>query len=127
MSESKRILVAEDHPGIARVIKFNLERSGWDVTMAENGQEAWSMVQEDQFDMIVSDQQMPEMNGSEFCARMRTLENYADVPAVLLTAKGLEMDADWLRDNLKIERVFFKPFSPTELIDYVQQVLGAAE
>ena len=57
----KRVLVAEDSPAVARVIQFNLGKAGCEVTLAANGLQAWEHAQEQQFDIVLMDQQMPEL------------------------------------------------------------------
>ena len=121
---SCRILVVEDEPAMAHVIGFNLKRVGFDVVLAKNGREGMECVMERQFDLIITDQQMPVMNGTEFCRQMRKLDAYADVPMIMLTAKGLELEPDFGSKNLGISVMFPKPFSPSELVEAVQHCLA---
>ena len=124
-STPKKILIAEDIPGLARVVQFNLKQAGFDVTVARNGLEAWEFAQIQQFDIVLTDQQMPELNGTELCGRLRELPQYAEVPIILLSAKGLEMDAQQLKDTLGIVAVLPKPFSPATLIEIVESTLAS--
>ena len=124
-STPKKILIAEDIPGLARVVQFNLKQAGFDVTVARNGLEAWEFAQVQQFDIVLTDQQMPELNGTELCGRLRELPQYAEVPIILLSAKGLEMDAQQLKDTLGIVAVLPKPFSPKALIEIVESTLSS--
>ncbi len=123
-STHRRVLVAEDIPGLARVVQFNLKQAGFEATVARNGLEAWQLAQAQQFDIVLTDQQMPELKGTELCARLRGLPNYADVPIILLSAKGLEMDAEELKDTLGIVAVLPKPFSPVALVEVVESTLA---
>ncbi len=68
------ILVAEDTAVLALVIKRTLELAGFTVTVTRNGREAWEKAQAVPFDLIVTDQQMPEMSGSELCEQLRKME-----------------------------------------------------
>lgn len=122
---SKHILVVEDNAALASVVRFNLQRAGFQVTVASNGRVAMEAVEEQAFDLIVTDQQMPEMTGCEFCAKLRTLDEYRDTPVILLTAKGLELELPRLRDELGIAATFLKPFSPREIVKAVQHHLDA--
>lgn len=124
-TQNKHVLIAEDIPGLARVVQFNLKQAGFDVTVARNGLEAWEFAQVQLFDIVLTDQQMPELNGTELCGRLRGLSQYADVPIILLSAKGLEMDAQQLKDTLGIVAVLPKPFSPTALIEVVESTLSS--
>jgi CheY-like chemotaxis protein len=130
MSTPKRkILVAEDSPGLARVVQFNLQHAGFDVTLAGNGQVAWELLQkqmangEPSFEVVLSDQQMPKMTGTELCQQMRQTPGLAEIPFVLLTAKGLEMNASDLKATLGINRILAKPFSPAELVQVITDLL----
>ena len=124
-STPKKILIAEDIPGLARVVQFNLKQAGFDVTVARDGLEAWEFAQVQRFDIVLTDQQMPELNGTELCGRLRELPQYAEVPIILLSAKGLEMDAQQLKDTLGVVAVLPKPFSPAGLIEIVESTLAS--
>ena len=98
----KRVLVAEDNSALASVVRFNLERVGFEVSVASNGLEAWELAQANDFDLVVTDQQMPELTGCELCKLLRQTEGYRDVPIIMLTAKGLELELSRLRADLAI-------------------------
>ena len=123
---NRRVLVAEDSPSFARVIQFNLQQAGFDVTLARNGLEGWERAQGNQYDIVLMDQQMPELTGTELCARLRSLPNYADIPVILISAKGLEMDAEQLEESLGISTILPKPFSVAELLHIVEDALAPA-
>lgn len=126
MSNSeKHILVAEDNAALASVVRFNLERAGFQVTVACNGRVAWEAVQEDAFDLVVTDQQMPEMTGCEFCEKLRATDEFRNLPVIMLTAKGMELELPRLRDELGIAATFLKPFSPKEIVKAVEDHLEA--
>ena len=123
---NRQVLVAEDNAALASVLRFNLERAGFAVTVAHNGRQAWEQAQRQQFDLIVTDQQMPELTGSELCGRLRGLANYDRTPVIMLTAKGLELELDRLKSELGIAATFLKPFSPREIVKTVEEELAAA-
>ncbi len=122
--DAPHILVCEDNAALASVLRFNLERAGFRVTVARNGRIGWDAAQTTAFDLVVTDQQMPEMIGTELCGRLRQLSSYRNVPVIMLTAKGLELDLPRLRDELGITTTFPKPFSPTEVVGAVQHALA---
>lgn len=124
--QPNRVLIAEDNRAMADVIRFNLTRAGFDVTVARNGREGWDEVQSGAYDLVISDYQMPEMNGEEFCREMRNDSRFKDLPVILLSAKGLELDPEALKNELGIFDVVFKPFSPRELIQIIQRRLEQA-
>jgi two-component system alkaline phosphatase synthesis response regulator PhoP len=121
----QHILVAEDNAALASVIRFNLVRAGFQVTIANDGRQAWEFVQANRYDMLVTDQQMPEMTGCELCEKLRSVPEYAELPVIMLTAKGLELELPRLRDELKIMATFMKPFSPKEVVKAVEDCLAA--
>lgn len=121
----KQILVAEDNAALARVVSFNLERAGFHVTIANNGRDAWELAQESPFDLILTDQQMPEMTGVELCRLLRGHASYTHTPIIMLTAKGLELELPRLRAELGIAATYIKPFSPKDILQAVDEQLAA--
>ena len=120
----KRILVVEDNPALASVVRFNLERAAFQATVARNGREAWERLESEEFDLVVTDHQMPEMTGCELCRRMRSHERHAETDVIMLTAKGLELELPRLREELGVVAVFPKPFSPIELVQAIQNQMA---
>lgn len=126
MNHRGKALVVEDNIALARITQFGLERAGFDVRVASNGKRALELVRGETFDVIISDQQMPEMTGIEFCRRMRGMPEYAKTPIILLTAKGLELDLESIRADLGINAVFAKPFSPSGVVEAACQFVEAS-
>jgi two-component system chemotaxis response regulator CheY len=123
-SEKQRILVAEDNPGIARVVQFNLQRAGYEVTLACNGRLALETAQQAEFDAVITDHQMPEMSGVDLCGRLRQLPGYADTPIVMLTAKRLELNHDRLKEESGVAALLPKPFSTAEVCRTLGELLA---
>jgi CheY-like chemotaxis protein len=123
---AKKVLVAEDNPALSGVVRFNLQRAGFDVAVARNGREAFQAACQTAFDVVLTDQQMPEMTGTELCVKLRRRQEYSETPIIMLTAKGLELDLDYLREELGVSAALPKPFSPTELISLVEECLAGA-
>lgn len=115
-------LVAEDNAALARVIAFALGKAGFEVRTTRDGAEAWDAAQRMTFDLVVTDLQMPEMNGLELSQRLHETEQYADTPLVLLTAKGMELDAAPLRESHGVTEMLMKPFSPLRLAELALQL-----
>ena len=122
MAGRSRILIAEDDFALANVVRFNLEQAGYHVTWARNGQEAWRAVQSVRFELVVSDQEMPQLTGVELCRRIRSEETTANIPVILLTAKSFEFDELTIAE-LKLAALLPKPFSPRELVALVDRCL----
>jgi phosphate regulon transcriptional regulator PhoB len=122
----KKILVADDEKDIVELVAYNLEREGYAVSRAYDGQKAWEMVNREKPDLVILDLMMPEMPGMEVCRMIRGAPETAGLPIIMLTAKsdpidkilGLEIGAD---DYIT------KPFHIRELIARVRAVLRRSE
>jgi two-component system, chemotaxis family, chemotaxis protein CheY len=121
-----KALIVDDNVALARVTQFALTRVGFDSRIAANGRIALERATAEPFDIIITDQQMPEMTGLEFLTRLRTLPAYAKTPVILLTAKGLELELPRLQQDLDINAVFPKPFSPSAVVETACQLLGVS-
>ena len=119
-----RVLVVDDNPAMRKVIGFNLKRAGYSVHSCCDGQEALTATQQESFDAVVTDQEMPKLCGTELIRTLRAMENYADVPIVLLTAKSFELPSEDLQVEHRIAAVLPKPFSPTVLSNMLQELLS---
>ena len=86
---SKRVLVVDDEKLIVKGIRFSLEQDGMDVESSYDGEEALAMATAKEYDMILLDVMLPKMDGFEVC---RAIREFSDVPIVMLTAKGDDMD-----------------------------------
>ena len=124
-TERFRILVAEDNRVMGNVIRFNLERAGYEVVMAHDGRAALSRVSEETFDMVITDYQMPHASGDDLCRYVRFESGYKDIPVVLVSAKGMELQGDELVGPERFSRVVYKPFSPQEIVRIASELLPA--
>ena len=86
---AKKVLVVDDEKLIVKGIRFSLEQDGMEVDCAYDGEEAFQMARENEYDMILLDVMLPKMNGFEVCQAIR---EFSDMPIVMLTAKGDDMD-----------------------------------
>jgi DNA-binding response OmpR family regulator len=119
-----KLLICDDEVHILRAAEFKLKRAGYDVRTAFDGEEAWEAMQADLPDMLITDYQMPRLDGLQLIARCRETAATAKLPIVLLTAKGLELDQPGLIAKYKLGGIFGKPFSPRELQARVEQMVG---
>ena len=126
MQERKaKILVCEDNVALSGVVCFNLVRAGFEVTSVANGRLALDALEQQSFDLVLSDQQMPMMTGVQLCESMRQLPAHRSTPFILLTAKCMEIDAPKLQQTLRISAALPKPFSPSELVACIEETLAA--
>jgi two-component system, OmpR family, response regulator VicR len=116
MGMEKKILVVDDEKPIADILQFNLKKGGYDVYSAYDGNEALSMVEEIQPDLILLDIMLPLKDGMEVCREVR--KKY-DMPIIMLTAKDSEIDKV-LGLELGADDYVTKPFSTRELIARVK-------
>ena len=86
---AKKVLVVDDEKLIVKGIRFSLEQDGMEVDCAYDGEEAFNLAKEKQYDMILLDIMLPKMDGFEVCQAIR---EFSDVPIIMLTAKGDDMD-----------------------------------
>jgi CheY-like chemotaxis protein len=123
---SKKVLLCDDEIHILRAAELKVSRSGYDVRIARDGQEAWEMIEADLPDVLVTDVQMPRVDGFELSRRIRGNEATKDLPILMLTAKGFELEQQDILDELGIVDVLAKPFSPRELVRLIDQIVEAA-
>ena len=122
---SIRILVVEDDPAIVELITYNLEADGFDVIVAETGEEAQLLINEENFDLVLLDWMLPGVSGIELCRRLRQRQETTAVPIIMLTARGEE--GDRVRGLATgADDYIVKPFSVAELIARVKAMLRRA-
>ena len=124
-NEKAKILVCEDNVALSGVICFNLTRAGFQVTSVANGKLALEALEKGPYDLVLSDQQMPMMTGIQLCENTRQLPLHRHTPFILLTAKCMEIDFPQLQKKLKISAALPKPFSPSELVNCIEETLAA--
>ena len=117
-----RLLLVEDDRALAELVTFHFERSGYDVTRTGDGEEALILVDELKPDVILLDWMIEGISGIEVCRRLRRRASTANVPIMMLTARGEESDRIRGFDTGADDYVT-KPFSPRELLSRVTAVL----
>ena len=116
------VLVVEDEPALQKLLAYNLEAAGFAVAQAYDGDEALTLVEERQPDLLLLDWMLPHLSGLEICRRLRRRTGTAHMPIIMLTARGEEPDR--LRGlDTGADDFISKPFSPAELIARVRAVL----
>ncbi len=120
---SKRVLLCDDEIHILRAAEFKIKRAGYSVRTAGDGEEGWQLIQDQVPDLLITDCQMPRLDGLGLVRRMRQDHRTAEVPVLMLTAKGYELSHEDLASQLNVIAVIAKPFSPRELLRQVDAVL----
>jgi two-component system phosphate regulon response regulator PhoB len=116
------ILVVEDEDSLATLLQYNLEKEGYDVAVAGDGEEALLLVDERLPDLVVLDWMLPKVSGIEVCRRLRQKPEARNVPIIMLTARGEETDRIRGLDTGADDYVV-KPVSMNELTARVRAVL----
>lgn len=111
----KKILIVEDEPEIARLIKMYLEKEKYQTVLANTGIEGWNSLSSDRPDMVILDLMLPEMDGLELCKKIRNRPEIALLPIIMLTAKSDESDTI-VGLELGADDYITKPFSPKALV-----------
>ncbi len=119
---NQRILVIEDETNIQELLKYNLEKSGYKVTVMENGADGLEEAMENVPDLILLDLMLPGMDGLEVCKRLRMEKKTKKVPILMLTAKSEELDKI-LGLELGADDYITKPFSIKELTARIRATL----
>ncbi|MGZ3376319.1 MAG: phosphate regulon transcriptional regulator PhoB [Phenylobacterium sp.] len=116
------ILVVEDEDSLATLLQYNLQKEGYDIALAGDGEEALMLVDERLPDLIVLDWMLPKVSGIEVCRRLRQRNETRNVPIIMLTARGEESDRVRGLDT-GADDYLVKPFSMTELTARIRAVL----
>jgi DNA-binding response OmpR family regulator len=117
-----KILIAEDERDIRDLVAFTLRFAGYEVMVANNGEEAVQMAPEVNPDLILMDVRMPRMTGYEACKVMKANPDLKDIPIVFLTARGQESEIQQGLDA-GAEEYLLKPFAPDQLTNRVKAIL----
>ncbi|MCY2931984.1 MAG: response regulator [Planctomycetota bacterium] len=121
---SRKILVADDEAHILHVVSMKLRNAGYDVVTAVDGEEALELCKSECPDLVITDYQMPYMDGLELCLAMRATEATRNIPAIMLTARGFDISPADV-EAAGIRAFLAKPFSPREVLRKVEELLGA--
>ncbi|MBN1279346.1 MAG: response regulator transcription factor [Chlorobium sp.] len=116
------LLVVEDDDNLAKLLSYNLERAGYRCHVSRTGEDGLEQMGRRSFDLLLLDIMLPGIDGFEVCRRVREHQMLKDLPIIMLTAKGEEIDKI-LGFELGIDDYVVKPFSPRELNLRIRAVL----
>jgi DNA-binding response OmpR family regulator len=117
-----RVLVIEDEPDVAELIRYNLSKEGFEVRVATNGIVGLKHARESRPDMILLDIMVPQMNGWEVCRRLKQDPDTRAIPVIMVTGRAEEGDKV-LGFEMGADDYVTKPFSPRELLARIRAVL----
>lgn len=115
-----KILITDDEPDIIALIKRNAEREGYTVTSVDDGAKAVELCMREDFDLIVMDVMMPDMDGFTACKKIREIK---DIPVLMLSARGTEFDK-LFGFEVGVDDYVTKPFSPKELMARIKVIIA---
>ncbi len=118
------ILVVDDEAHIVRVVAFKLRSAGYEVIEAFDGEEAWDRLHDSEVDLVLTDRQMPILDGIELARRIASDPRTANLPVIMLTARGFRLTPSELTDAGVVEMID-KPFSPRGLVERIEVALDA--
>lgn len=119
-----KLLVVDDSSTMRRIIKNTLQRLGYeDILEAENGVEAWNLMNSSDIRILITDWNMPEMNGLDLVKKVRAEARYKDIPIIMVTTEGGKAE---VITALKagVNNYIVKPFTPQVLKEKLEVVLG---
>ncbi len=121
----QRIIVCDDEPHIVRAISLKFTRAGFEVHGAPDAEAGWELLHRAPPSLLITDYTMPGMTGADLVRRIRADEKLADLPVIMLTARGFELTEDSeVMSELRLAAMATKPFSPRELVVKVCEILG---
>jgi len=117
-----KILVVDDEPDIVELVTYNLRKEGFEVSSSFDGEEALAKIRKEKFDFIILDLMLPGIQGVEICRILRNDPRTKDLPIIMLTAKGEEVDKI-VGLEMGADDYMTKPFSPRELLARIKTVM----
>lgn len=117
---SKTFLIVDDSASMRQLVAFTIKDAGYDVLLAENGRDALEKMSRTKIDMVITDLNMPEMDGITFIRELRGKADYKFVPIVMLTTESQEAKKQEGR-AAGASGWIVKPFSPSQLMDVVKK------
>ncbi len=120
---SKRILTVDDSSTMRQMVNFTLSEAGYEVVEASDGQEALSKISDNPVHMMITDLNMPQMDGITLIREIRAKEDYKFIPIIMLTTES-QTEKKMEGRAAGATGWIIKPFTPKQLINVVQKVLG---
>jgi DNA-binding response OmpR family regulator len=126
MSQRHSVLIVDDEPNILLSLQFLMKNAGYDVRVAEDGDEALAELERAAPDLVLLDVMMPKRDGFDVCQKIRTNPKWKDVRIIILTARGRPVERD-KGMALGADDYITKPFSTKAVIARVEALIGASQ
>jgi len=118
-----RILVVDDEQDIRQLVALIAEAAGYEVVQANNGMEGLQAIERSEFDLVILDIMMPEMDGWEVCRRMKSRQRMKDIPVLILTVRSQPLDKVIGMEVVHADDYLTKPFERYELLDALERLI----
>jgi two-component system, OmpR family, response regulator VicR len=119
-----KVVYIEDEPEMIDLVRLILSRKGYEVIGAGGGREGLEVIRQKLPDLVLLDLMMPDMDGWDVYQQMKAVDTTRDIPVIVITAKAQSIDKVLGLHIAKVDDYISKPFSPQELVDRVEKVIG---
>lgn len=123
MPNTKRVLIVDDAAHVVRSLGFVLEKAGYEVLEARDGEQALDIVRSEVPDLIFLDIMLPRLDGCEVCRQIKACPELSSIPVVMLTAKSRQEERQTAR-KAGADEYITKPFSPGGVVEMANSLLG---
>ncbi len=123
MERKKKIIIVDDFSGVRSIVKESLSRRGYEVVEVDNASEALKLFNGTRVDLLITDFDMPDMNGAELVKRIRTMSQYIYTPVIILSGVRRDRIEDKIAD-LNIAAYVQKPFDVRQFYSIVERLAG---
>jgi two-component system chemotaxis response regulator CheY len=117
---TRKFLVVDDSASMRQLVSFTIKDAGYDVSVAENGKDALAKLSNGKVDMVITDLNMPDMDGIELIKKLRAMPDYRFTPIIMLTTESQELKKQEGR-QAGASGWIVKPFSPEQLLGVVKK------
>ncbi|MBM3244747.1 MAG: response regulator [Candidatus Omnitrophica bacterium] len=119
---AKKVLIVEDEVDICRILSLRFQKKGFEVLVANNGEEGFNKAKQEKPDIIILDLMLPKLPGEEVCKKIRSDEEIAETPIIMLTAKATDVDRI-VGKVIGANAYLYKPFDAKQLLEEVDKLL----
>ncbi|HEX2905914.1 MAG TPA: response regulator [Phototrophicaceae bacterium] len=124
LNHNRTFLIVDDEPDFAVILEMMLKRAGYQTITASSGGEALGLIQQHQPDVVLLDDMLPIMNGSEVCRRLKQNPSTASIPVILMSAAEQRLRDHNFIQTIGADCVLIKPFKLDELVEVAARLLA---
>jgi DNA-binding response OmpR family regulator len=121
----RSILIAENNRAMAQALRLHLERAGYSVFVAHDGDQAAILAARQRFDLIIASLELPAISGAEFCRHVREDLRLTETPMAVCCSPNSKSNADTLVFNFGISRIFVKPIDPSMIVSFANETVAS--